>query len=314
MTTLLVDIGGTHARLAILDSPGRYSGFHKYRLNDVAGFADIIRRYQQDTGRAFNQARFAHAREAVDGVIAYKRHAGDADYAIDFNALKKEFGWSSTARFNDLEAAMMGVPFLTPAHHVDPVITSSGAPENDHRLLVSIGTGQGHAALINGAVIKTHGGHFLPPVMEGKIHEGLRAFIRAKKDSAYSVMIEDFISSRGLCHMAEYVSGQEVTDVFDGTLVGLMKENPDIARLFFDYLGAQAHVVAGGTGLYGGVYYTGGVIDYLYDHDLCDWAAYHRTLKSRMVSVVDQSYASIPVYYVRERELPLLGLTSEAAV
>lgn len=304
---LLADIGGTHARLAVLDTSGTYKKFQKYRLDEFSAFSEIIHTYQLDAGATFKSARFSMARTPVDRVISYKRFAGDPDYKIDFNELEKEFGWSPLLIFNDLEAAAMGLSVL-PADSADLVVSPQGGRENAAKVLVSVGTGVGHAYVAPQGIFKTHGGHFIPPLLNDRHHAFMR-FVAGKKADGLSLIAEDFVSSRGLVMAAEFVTGRNYGDAFSPDLRQALRAYPEITRLFFQALGVHAHILVSATGFYGGVYITGGVIDHLVDGDFADWQAFQEGFYNKMVSVVDRSLRSTPVYYVRERELPLLGLS-----
>lgn len=159
---MLCDIGGTHARFALFAAQGRYDNFKKYRLDSADSFEDLIRRYQDETGLSFTRAVFSVARTPVNGVIAYKRFAGDPDYRIDFPSMKQIFGWGCIDHGNDLAAAAYGTTIMQGdmAHIVIPATQTA---QNHHKILVSVGTGVGHAFIVNNRdVFGTHGGHMLP--------------------------------------------------------------------------------------------------------------------------------------------------------
>lgn len=305
---MLCDIGGTHARFARFVARGQYDNFKKYRLDSASSFEDLITRYQDDTGLSFTRALFSVARTPVNGVIAYKRFAGDPDYRIDFPSMQKTFGWDDVVHGNDLAAAAHGTTIMH-GDMVQNVIPATEKARNNHKILLSVGTGAGHAFVINNTdVLGTHGGHMLP-VMVSDEHRAVAAFIRARKDADLSLITEDFVSARGLRMMAEYVSGVDNAALSHEAFIKHVESYPVAVRLFFEFLGLHLHNLVCVTGFYGGVYVTGGVIDYLVEHGLADWAAVASYLRAPMVSVVNDSLNSVAVNYVTERELPLLGLT-----
>ena len=72
----LCDIGGTHARFAVLENRGAYAGFRKFRLADYDRFEDIVTEYQKGINDvAIGSMRFSCARTPVNGVIDYQRFA-----------------------------------------------------------------------------------------------------------------------------------------------------------------------------------------------------------------------------------------------
>jgi len=296
---LLCDLGGTHARFAVYQAKGRYSRFKKYRLNDFSTFTDIVQAYHDDVDMTFTTARFSTARTPIKGVIKYARHAGDPDYIIDFNAVEARYGWTETRKplyLNDLEAAAHGLCCLQDAD-IKTYIPREGARFNDHKIVISVGTGVGHAGVMNGHIMRTTGGHWLPITVTEE-QRAIEHFVRADKDPAMALIMEDVVSGRGLHTINRYFNGTE-DDL-----------KPDTVRVFFEYLGLYAHNVVSVTGFYGGAYLTGGVIDHLIAQDLTDWAAFERFMRSNMVPVVNDRLHSTPVHHVLHQELPLLGLTA----
>lgn len=303
---LLCDMGGTHARFARMTASGYYADFKKYRLDAFQSFNDIVRAYCEDTGAIFDAARFAVARTPVNGVISYKRFAGDPDYHIDFNEMESVFGWNDVQYFNDLEAGAYGTMALTDAQK-RCVITASGQSRYGGQTLISVGTGVGHACIRNGTVFPTHGGHMLP-VTASDEHRAFADFIRMGKDADLSLIIEDFVSARGLLTAYQFISGDQ-SDKEGEALFECLASNREAVRLFFEFLGIHAHMIVSCTGFYGNVFLAGGVIDQLVHYGLCDWSAFEKYFRPAMVSVVKDSLNATSVDYVLHDELPLLGLT-----
>ncbi len=305
---LLCDIGGTHARFARLESKEHYSDFKKYRLNEFAAFPDIVQKYHKDIGLPFASARFSVARTPFNKRIEYQRHAGDPDYVIDFNIVEGQFGWTDVPYLNDLEAAAHGLKVIN-ADQMDIVIPATGDTWNDHKILISVGTGIGHAGIFADFMMRTCGGHFLPITVTDD-HRKIEKFIRKQKDASQALIMEDFVSGRGLRAITEYVSAFPNDDMTPDEFLNDLKNHPDAVRIFFEFLGIYAHNIVCVTGAYGGVYLTGGVIDHLIDHDLTDWAAFETYFRPGMVQVVADRLSATPVSYVLHNELPLLGLTA----
>jgi len=292
---LLCDIGGTHARFAKFEAKGEYSHFKKYCLNDFQSFEYIVEKYHDETGLKFETARFSVARTPMNGRIEYQRHAGDPDYIIDFNVLEKQFGWSNVLYLNDLEAAAYGVNILD-EKQTKVILKSKGDVWNNHKIIISVGTGVGHAGIFDDKIMRTCGGHWLPVTVTDE-HRAIEQYVRNQKDADHALIMEDFVSGRGLRSINEYYGGTG-DDLTSNTI-----------RLFFEFLGLYAHTVVSVTGFYGGVYLTGGVIDHLVGHGLVNWEAFEKYLRPAMVSVVEQRLHSTPINYVLNDELPLLGLT-----
>jgi glucokinase len=308
LNILLCDIGGTHARFARYARKGAYLDFKKYRLNDFESFEDIVQKYHDDSGLKYNEARFSTARTPMNGVIEYVRHAGDPSYVINFNNIEKQFGWDKALYLNDLEAAAYGVPCLTD-DETQIVTPAEGEKWNDHKIVISVGTGVGHAGIMDGHIMRTNGGHWLPVTVTEE-HRALEKFVRAQKDTSYALIMEDFVSGRGLKAITQFISGIENNNLSPNDFMAHLKEYPDAIRLFFEFLGLYVHQIVSVTGFYGGVYVTGGVIDHLVKNNIVDWRSFETYFRPKMVQIVDDALISTPIYYIKNDELPLLGLTA----
>lgn len=304
---LLCDMGGTHARFARLIQNGEYADFQKYKLTEFESFESIIQRYMDDTGLTFTQARFALARTPINGVINIKRFAGDPDFDIDFNRLQSTFQWQDVQFLNDLAAGAHGCTALNDSQ-VQKVVSDHGDKWNDNAIVISVGTGVGHAGIYGHHILETCGGHYLPVTVTDE-HRAVEAYIRQHKDAELSLIMEDFVSARGLRMITEYIVQDETITVTDENLHDILKTHPDAIRLFFEFLGLHAHNLAIAFGFFGGICLAGGVIDHLVKHDLADWDAFESMLRPHMLETVNLRLRSIPVYYVLHDELPLLGLT-----
>ncbi len=92
--------------------------------------------------------------------------------------------------------------------------------------------------------------------------------------------------------------------------MAFLRTQPKAIALFFEFLGLYAQNLVSVMGFYGGVYLTGGVIDYLIKNELADWNSFEKFLRPAMVNVVKQRLNSCPVKYILHDELPLLGLST----
>jgi glucokinase len=305
--TLLCDLGGTHARFARFVKKGEYDHFKKYRLNDFSSFSDIIHKYYQDVHLSFTEVRFAVARAVIDSRIHYKRHAGDPNYEIDFQALSREFEWRNLIHLNDLEAGAHGLNHLDESQ-TEIVIKATNKPWSDKKILISVGTGIGHSGISGSEILETPGGHWLPITVTEEQRK-IETFIRRKKDKNFALIMEDFVSGHGLKAIAEYSSGFPNAQTSPDEFMEDLKTNPDAVRLFFEFLGIHANTITACTGYYGGVYVTGGVIDNLIKHGLTDWPAFEAFYRPNMVQSVEYRLNGCAVFHVTNDELPLLGLT-----
>ena len=131
-----------------------------------------------DVDMAFDTARFAVARTPDNGVIKYKRFAGDPDYEINFPAMEAQFGWLNCLYFNDLAAAAFGVKALNDGQ-TKCVINATLPSVTNNKIIISVGTGVGHAGITDTQILQTAGGHYL--LLSPDEHQALMRFIRQRK-------------------------------------------------------------------------------------------------------------------------------------
>ena len=305
---LLSDIGGTHVRFARYEGEGAYSRFKKYKLHDFDSFDQAVQRYMTETGQVFTSARFSTAIIPVNGIASYTRYDGERDYPIDFNALEKKFDWKACSVLMDSTAAGYAMRSIHP-EDADIILKGQGNDfRNGNKVLLAVGTGIFHALTTDTTVSCYTDGHYLPVTVTEEQRK-VEAFIRAKKDKEFSLIMEDFVSARGLRSIAEYITGVPNEGMSYEEFAGHLRDYPDAIRLFFEFLGLYAHNVVSVTGFYGGVYLSGGVIDMLIRYGLTDWDAFVVFFRPPMLPIVNDRLASAGVYYVTHNELPLLGLT-----
>lgn len=308
---LLCDIGGTHARFARFVKKGKYDHFKKYRLKEFKSFDHIIEAYIQDTGLMFTEARFAAAKTPVNGVISYKRSEHDPDFDINFPHLQRHFNWPMLLHLDDMEPAILGATWLNEhqPEKLKTVIPSKEKPWNNNTLLISVGTGLGFAHDLNWQAYATPGGHVLPLTVTNE-HRQVEAFARARKDHKLSLVMEDFVSLGGLKMIHSYMTGDEGHDLSPEEFMAGLQSQPDVTRLFFEFLGLYAHMVTCCTAFYGGIFLTGGVLDHLIAAKLTDWKAFEKYFRAPMLPVVNARLESTAVHYILHDEVPLLGLTT----
>lgn len=301
-------MGGTHARFAKYEAQGEYSYFKKYRLNDFESFEDIVEQYYAYTQKKYDVFYFATALMPVGKIIGYKKFKGEHTYNINMEELQTYFNWKNLIHKMDSEAAGLGLRLLK-SDKIKIILTNTLPPINDKKILISVGTGVLHCLVTDHFVSTFTDGHSLPITVTEE-HRKIESFIRRKKGGDLSLIMEDFVSGRGLRAIAEYTSAFPNDDMSPDEFMQDLKNNPDAVRLFFEFLGLYAHNIVSLTGFYGGVYLTGGVIDNLIKNNLVDWDAFERYLRPPMLPVVNDRLNSTSVSYVLHDELPLLGLTT----
>ncbi len=153
------DIGGTNARLVLLERGGRPTEFvheRRYRTREHASLRAVIRRFLDEVGAGpTSAAAFGFAGPVFEG----RAHATNADWVIDAIQISAALDGIPVQIVNDLESTGLGIPHLVP----DRLLTlRAGEPyERGNAALIAAGTGLGEAILVR------DGGGFRPIPSEG---------------------------------------------------------------------------------------------------------------------------------------------------
>jgi glucokinase len=138
---LIADIGGTHARWALVDGDGRITAGRKTRTANHPGFAEAARDFLSDAG--------ADRATAVAVAIAGPVSNGtgrlvNGPWQFDRAMLQRLTDGGPVALLNDLQAAALGT------RHCRPVaFDSERLPDHDRPVLtIGIGTGVGGCLLV----------------------------------------------------------------------------------------------------------------------------------------------------------------------
>ena len=159
------DIGGTHARLAVVEIVGttaRVVHVHRVRSHSVTGLAALVEGFraalvERDDGGGFDRACFAVAGAPIGDVWA----SPNLPWAISVRTVADEVGVARSAVINDFEAVGYALPWLAGD---DLATLQHGVPvEHGPRALVGAGTGLGMGIVLwDGAryrVYPSEGGH-----------------------------------------------------------------------------------------------------------------------------------------------------------
>ncbi|MBW1720388.1 MAG: ROK family protein, partial [Deltaproteobacteria bacterium] len=157
MKVIAGDIGGTNARLAIIEEDKVLFEKH-YPSNDFNKFEDVFAVFVDDVPEQIPLC----ACLAVAGVVEGNRvEATNIPWTIDGHDLKKRFGLETIHLINDFEAAAWGITVLHKDHLVQ---IGGGKPISDGpKAILGAGTGLGQSILApcnkGYKVLPTEGGH-----------------------------------------------------------------------------------------------------------------------------------------------------------
>ena len=266
---LVGDVGGTNARLALVDEDGRIRHPKTFEAKDYASLSDVIGAYiQQTLGRKRpTKAVIAVAGPVVDGEIEFT----NLSWRISEGELVGTFELEAAKLLNDFGAQAMAAPLLEAEdlRRIGPELRGAeGAP----CVVVGAGTGFGVAGMARSErgdlPIPAEGGHasFSPA---DEVEDRVLASLRAKHGR---VSVERVLSGPGLYGlyqvMAE-IAGEPVVHADEKAVAaaGLAGEALSQAVLdrFCEILGSVAGDIALTYGARGGVFVSGGIAPRLID-------------------------------------------------
>lgn len=336
MLVLAGDVGGTNARLALVEVAAGRAVLRARAQVAVAEQAGLEGPVSSFLGVHLGGAPAPRACIGVAGTIIGRaaRVAGvNMPWTVDAEALERACGLPAVSLINDFHAAARGVELLGP-QDVEPVGSLEGRPpEPGHPVaILGAGTGLGQAfnlTLPGGRrlIVPTEGGHrdFAPC---DPLQDRLLVWLRGRHGR---VSTERVLSGPGLvatyrflveaegrppCPQVEAVAPAEQGPAITRQALGDGHDGGHptcVAALevFVDVYGAEAGNVALTVLATGGVYLAGGIAPTVLTRP--DLAARFRRAfdaKGRLRDLLD----AIPVWVITNPDLGLLGAAAEAAL
>jgi glucokinase len=317
------DIGGTHARLAIVEVGGgepRILREQQYPSREFSGLAPIVERFRQETGERPERAVCGVAGPVVNGVARLP----NLPWIVTERELAAAVGTSRVSIINDFDGIGHGVTFVAPRDL--EVLQRGRAVSRGAIALIGPGTGLGEGMLLwDGAryrVYSSEGGHadFAP---RDDVEWGL---FQSLATEFGPVSYERVISGPGLVRIYRYlvasgfaserapVRDEMVGDDPAAVIVRHALAHGDAAcikalEMFVSILGAEAGNLALTVFATGGVYVAGGIapriIAELREGPFV--ASFRR--KGRMSEFME----GIPVHVIVNPNVGLLGAAAVAA-
>lgn len=261
---LVGDVGGTHARFALVDAQGHVRNPRTFQARDYGSLTDVIEEYLETTAgkRRPPRAVVAVAGPVLDGEIEFT----NLDWVVSEGDLLAHFEFEAVKLINDFAAQALACPRLDDGdlRRMGPEV---GRGAYDCPVVVlGAGTGFGVAGVARSergdVAIATEGGHaaFAPnDEVEVEVWRRLR-------EKYGRVSVERLLSGAGLydlyCALAEIEGRNAVLpDQTAVTAEGLAGDPLAGATLdrFLGILGSVAGDLALSFGARGGVYVSGGI-------------------------------------------------------
>lgn len=309
------DIGATKSLLGLaekMDDGFRIGFVQRYENRDWPNFEDLIDDFLNAAGAATGRAMQLKA--AGFGVAGPKGPTGvrmtNLDWHLSSASLKAVLGGAPVCLLNDFEANAHGIDDLAP----DGLLTlQRGKDDPDFpQLVIGAGSGLGVAYRVrtdDGAkVVAGEGGHigFSP---RSTRQAGLWLHLQ---EHLGRVSAEHVISGPGLVRAYEWMKRGRATDDLDGEAVWERAQAGEgdarkALSIFLDAFGAVAGDHALSVLARGGVFVTGSVASRLLQNSAAPFLAAFRDKgpHSRLA-------ATLPIYLVTDRHLPMLGAARAA--
>ena len=307
MRVLVGDIGGTNARVGLVETNARLRLIEErtFRSSGASGLAPLVEEFLSGAAERPTRACFAVAGPVVDGEV----RATNIPWKVSAAMLSEALHIPLVRLINDFEAVGHGVLQLAPG---DLATLQPGDPDPLGPVaLLGAGTGLGAGYLTrDGGAYRVHaseGGHatFAP---ETARERAVAAFLARRFEH---VSIERIVSGAGLAAIYEALSGTlaDPETVSARGLSGSDAAAVEALDIFAAAYGAAAGNLAVTLLATGGVYLAGGIAPLLIDK-LKDGAfleAFRR--KGRLEPVL----ARIPVHVIMSPAVGLLGAAAVAA-
>lgn len=267
---LVVDLGGTNVRFALVDGPeAALHDIEKYSGDDYDSFDAALKTYLQKVGVRPRALAVAVAGPIEDGdtiTVTNRDH-----WVISASHLARRHDLDRVVLLNDFEAMVRVLPALKP----DEAIALGGdRPERDHTMvLMGPGTGLGVATLVCGPrgwiVVSGEGGHV--DMAPGTEREDA-AFDLLRRELG-RVSAETVLSGPGLVNLYRALAALDgekpaLHDAPDITAAALGRGDArarEAVDIFCALTGAYAGDLALILGARGGVYLGGGILPRLAD-------------------------------------------------
>jgi glucokinase len=323
VTVLAGDVGGTNARLALVEMDGRRARIvreERYPSREFPGLTPIVRGFLGTAGGLPDRAAFGIACPVVGDDCT----APNLPWSVNAVRLGAEIGIRRTSIMNDFVAVGYGVEQLGPS---DLATLQEGVAVPEGPIaLIGAGTGLGQGFLLwekdHYRVFPSEGGHgdFAPG---NELQSGL---LRSLRERFGRVSWERLVSGPGIANTYQYLLAAGVAA--EGTAVRQEMQQEDQATVivrhavggtdclagrtldvFCEVFGAQAGNLALTVVATGGVYLAGGIAPRLVERLRAGafLSAFHN--KGRLSELLSR----MPVHVITNPNVGLLGAAAVAA-
>ncbi len=309
--TILADIGGTHARLALHGDNGPQHA-EKYKAADYPGLEGAIADFcaRHDLPARGRVAIGTAAHPDTEGVWRFQNMN---EWGIDPRALK-DAGWDVLAVVNDFVASSLGA--VTAPEEKLVAVRGGSLGEHSRYVVLGPGTGLGLGFVerLDGRwhVQETLGGHmfgacatdeqFMVSKVVRRLRGGDMMFIH--EDVCSGVGLPVLYKAVCLCNgqTAQWDNAADILTHRDDHMV------TQALRLFHEFLGLFAHNALVTGHAFGGVYLDGGLTQKLVALGAFDRETFLKFMTLQAAEVVQEKIDGTPVHVINDPFVALHGL------
>lgn len=318
--SLVIDLGGTYSRLAIMNHDYQIDCKETYINYTHTSFVEIVQKYidtHQKNLTDCHQCCIAVAGPVNNG----RAKLTNINWTLDAESLQKALPFQQVKLLNDFHALGYCVPLLGEEN----LLTLQPGKASQHPIKVMVGAGTGlgiaHIKQKNSSVevYPSEGGHIdFAPINKRQIN--LLQFLMTKYQH---VSVEHLLSGHGIEHIFEFVCLEHnikdsiedfdpqdyVAEDITGQKViqlAMDKQHPiaiEAVTFFSEIYAAFIGNLALNTLPYGGIYVTGGIARHILP--FLQSRAFLETYKGkgRMSALLEE----MPIYYILNQNANLLG-------
>lgn len=300
---LLCDLGGTHARLGLLQD-GQISNMEKFRCAEfddhLSLFASYNDRHHVQPPSIAVAAAGAHFRDHIPSGFRANSKIG--------KEMLEDGGYHDPLIMNDFEASAYGA-IQYPPQKITLLHAGSPDPSENTQCFIGPGSGLGCAHIHRfGEDIRVRlnfGAHQRPAAATEEQHALILA---VQKTQDRAVIYEDFACGRGLHKLYRHVTGRDIAHVDEIFNDRNKPGHQTILRLFHEFLGLYIQDIMISSHSFAGVILHGGLLDYMIEQGVFDFNIVQHMMQQNYVPVVAEAIATTPVSYIGDTFLALYGL------
>lgn len=279
--TLIADIGGTHARFALLGDAGEIADIKVVRCADYPSLADALEQYLGEKHVSISHVRLAVAGLA-DDAQDQQSFPNLAAWNFSKSNLKTALGLESLKIMNDFTAIALAMPHLAASDYRQ--IGGGDVKQGQNIGIIGPGTGLGVAGIVfvdgKPQVITSEGGNITMCASNTR-EDRLFGWLREHLGGHLSA--EQVVSGIGIVNLYKavlHVDGQRdmpmrsAAEIASLAIAGKSNICAEVLETFCRCLGVLAGNLALTYGAFGGIYIAGGIIPQLGDYfDRSDFRA-----------------------------------------